>query len=315
MKLKKFIIIPVLVALVCCFGTVSVFAADDEATETMSPYTVSVKYTDDSSAIKGISYEPYVDPATFAVGYRIVNDLPFGHEIYDDPETPYIDGIRVNGNTVDSLIVIVEEGVTYDIVVRAVYEDNLLGDIAKIIDGKFDFKTLLENPTLLLMAAYYVLAILSVVICTISTLHSKKKKVKTSDEIAAKVTESSDKAVEKVKTEVTETVLAEVSPILQRIFDNIQHVVTALTLSTSKNANAPLAMLDTLQKATSTSDAAALLDNIRKAVSEGIAKDEESRASNIETLREISKNIPTETAETVETVEDTTLTPSNKSVF
>ena len=313
MKLKKLTIVAILVMLTCCIG-LNAYAetATDIEPENTPAYYVTIRYSEDSSTVEGISYEVYVDPATFAIGFKIANDLPFGHVIYDDPTTAYIDGIRVNGATVNSLTVIPEQGTNYDIIVKTVYEDNLLGDIAKIIDGKFDFKILLENPTLLLMSLYYILAILSIVGCTISALHSKKKKIKTSDEIAAKVTESSDRAVEKVKTEVTETVLAETTPILQRIFDGIQNVVTAITLSTSKSSSAPIAMLDTLQKATDASNVTALIDDIRKTVTESVAKTEEIRAANVETLKEIAAALePAEPAPTTDEPANTV----TKSVF
>lgn len=320
MKLKRLLIVPALVAMLLLSSTfVTAYAEElvpepeDTATEnpvpgvTVPEYAVTIKFTSDSSTSKGITYDTYVDPATFSVGFKIINDLPVGHIIYDDPNTSYIDGIRINGETVDKLTVIVEQGTTYDVIVKTVYEDNLLGDFAKIIDGNFDFKTLLANPVALFMCSYYIIAIVALVVSTFTTLVSKNKKVKTADEIAAKVDESADEAVAKVKTEVTNTVIAEITPILQRIFDGMQNIVTAVTLSTSKNKEAPLAMLDTLQKTVEVNNLTELFDGIRKDVTEGIAKEEDVKATNLETLREIAQSAAT----IVEVVSEST----NKSVF
>lgn len=319
MKLKRLLIVPVLVAMLLSATFITAYAEElvdepkDTATETpvtpvsVPEYSVSVRFTSDSSTSKGITYDTHIDPVTFSIGFKLISDLPVGHVIYDDPNTAYIDGIRINGETVDKLTVLVEQGVVYDVVVKTVYEDNLLGDFAKIIDGNFDFKTLLANPVALFMGSYYIIAILSLIVSTFATLVSKNKKVKTADEIAAKVDESADEAVAKVKTEVTDTVIAEITPILQRIFDGMQNIVTAVTLSTSKNKEAPLAMLDTLQKTVEVNNLTELFDGIRKDVTEGITKEEGTKAANLETLREIAQSATT----TVEVVSEST----NKSVF
>lgn len=294
--------------------TIDEVVEDDVVVEDPAPivtvpeYTVTIKYSDDSSAVKGITYETYVDPVTFAVGFKIVEDLSIGHIIYDNPDTAYIDGIRINGETTDTLSIVIDQGTAYEIVVRTVYEDNLLGDVAKIIDGTFDFKTLLENPVMLLMGAYYVISILSIVFASIASLFSKSKKVKTADEIAAKVDESANNAVEKVRTEVTDTVLAEVKPMLQTILDDIRNIVTALTLSTSKNKEAPLAMLDTLQKSVESTDVAGLINGIRKTVTDGIAKHDKARTDNVETLHEIASHAEAPT-------EEVSAQPTGKSIF
>lgn len=311
MKSKIAIVLTLLLCFSLVFG-IAVFANDESVETPAKPtYTVEIKYTDDSSTLKGISYEAYVDPATFEVGLEIVEDLPFGHVIYDDPETPYIDGIRINGNTVNSLKVALDDSTVYMVDVRTVYEDNLLGDLAKIVDGNFDFKTLLENPIMLLMGVYYALSIMSIVVAALSAAFSKSKKVKNADEIAQKVSESSDKAVAQVRTEVTDTVLAEVTPILQRIMDGLQNVITAVTLSTSRTKEAPLAMLDALQKSAEASDVVKLMEDIRKVVSDGIVKSEAIHDANVETLHEIAKSVePLDTS-----LEAPKPSSTNKSVF
>ena len=89
--------------------------------------------------------------------------------------------------------------------------------------------------------------------------------------------------------------------------NGMQNIVTAVTLSTSKNKEAPLAMLDTLQKTVEVNNLTELFDGIRKDVTEGITKEEGTKAANLETLREIAQSATT----IVEVVSEST----NKSVF
>lgn len=317
---KKILALIVVLVTVCAIFAIPAYASEEEVetpnTELHVPaYAVTIRYTEDSSAFKGITYETYIDPVTLTVCFKIVKELPIGNVIYDVPETPYIDGIRVNGNTVDSLIIPVTEGTTYEVAVRMVYEDNLLGDVAKIIDGTFDFRTLLENPVLLLAGLYYVLSILSLVGAAFMASFSKKAKVKTADDIAAKVDESSNRAIDKVKTEVTEIVLAECTPILQRILDDFQNVIKAVVLSKSKDKEAQLALLETLQKSADASNLNSLIDSIKQSVSDSIDKNAETRLANAEALRNIaSKVVDTALTVAVDKAEDA-IADSFKSVF
>lgn len=286
------------------------FGISTSAEESTPETLFEVKYSSDSVLTSGITCEPYVEPGTLKIGFEIIKDLPTGYTIYDSGDTPYIDGIRVNGETVDSLKIIISEDVTkYTVDVKIVYAAGILGDLASMSDGTYDWVTLLENPIVLLQGIYFALAILTLCAGMVSAFFGKRKKVKTADEIASKVSEASETAIVNVEERVTKTVISEVLPIVQKIFDDFQNVVKAVTLSTSKSKEAPIALLDTLKDAANASTSE-LIDKIQEAVKVEIAEDAAVREERLKTLREFA-NKPVEPDE----VEAVAVKPDTKSVF
>lgn len=90
-------------------------------------YPQDISFTSDSVYNKGITLEPYTDILKFEAGFVIKPDLPFGIEIYDDPNTDIIDGIRVNGKEVTSYTVPIDldNPQSYLVEVRTVYAEGL----------------------------------------------------------------------------------------------------------------------------------------------------------------------------------------------
>ena len=302
---RKIITFLCVIATLCMLFSVVAYAEDTPLTEsegsetiTAPAYSVTFEYAEDSTAKAGLSYETYFDMSLNEVGFKLVNDLPIGHVIYDDPETSYIDGIRVNDTTVETLkFAVTDTTVTeYKVVVRTVYAEGLLGDIAKMSDGTYDWAQLLENPLVLLQLIYYAAAIISLIGGAIIASTGKKVKAKTSDEIADKVSDAAATSLQEIKREVTETVIQEATPILNRILSACEDVVKAATLATSKSKEAPLALLDVLHHATSNTDTTELIGQIRQNVVTRLTKDTEAHESNVETLRNIESraSIPAE---------------------
>lgn len=291
MKRCKLVTILITVLLLSTLFSLSVFA--EESAEQPTPELVfDIKYTSDSVHFSGISYETYVEPGTLKIGFEIVKDLPMGYTIYDSADTPYIDGIRVNGSTVESLKMLLTEDVyTYTIDVKIVYVEGILGDLASMSDGTYDWAKLLSNPLVLLQGVYFALAIISIVSGIISAFIGKSKKVKTADEIASKVQDASEIAISNVEQRVTECVISEVMPIVQKIFDDVQNIVKAITLSTSKSKDAPLALLDTLKESANVSTSE-LIDKIQATVKEHLDKETAAHADKTAFLQELSNYKP-----------------------
>lgn len=275
------------------------------------PVNVTVKYSYDSVRSGNVSYEMFTDLANEYAGFKIVEDLPMGYVIYDDSSTDYIEGIRVNGERVDSTKILIDylsdkESFEYTVEVKVVYADGLFGDIAKMYDGTYDWSALLSNPVVSLQIVYYALALISVTAGIIMLFKNKGKRVKTADEIASKVESAAHATLEDIKTQVVETVLAEATPVLQNILDNIQNVVKAITLSTSNAKEAPLALLDTLQN-TANASVSKIIDEVRSNVEEHLSTIVADKEANLAALRSIA-NTSTEVSNDVEP-------ESNKSVF
>lgn len=280
-----------------------------EALEKTNPNIV-LGYTPDSVLGEGVSCELFVDGISKKFGFNIVEDLPMGYVIYDDKSTPHIEGVRVNGEAVTSLEYAIDANAIvseYKVDVKIVYAEGVFGDLAQMSDGTYDWSKLLSNPIVVLQAVYYALAVLSVAAGILAAFFSRNKKAKTADEIAAKVDEAAKSSLEDIKKEVVDTVMAEATPVLQNILNDMQNVVKAIVIFTSKSKDAPIALLDTLQQ-TSDISVSKIIDEIRENVKHSVKAAEENHAANVATLHSIAQS----TKEVTENVESGT---THKSVF
>ena len=326
MKKRKIFVAFIMAAVMSVLLGVTAFASEateepsmpeqswaDKVTDAIAskPVNITIKYSYDSVRSGNVTYETFTDLANEYAGFKIIEDLPMGYEIYDDPSTEYVEGIRVNGERVDSTKILIDylsdkESFEYVVEIKVVYADGILGDLARMNDGTYDWSELLSNPVVFLQIIYYALALLSVTIGIFMLFKNKDKRVKTADEIASKVETAAHATLEDIKTQVVETVLAEATPVLQNILDNIQNVVKAVTLSTSNAKEAPLALLDTLQN-TANASVSKIIDEVRSNVEEHLNTVIADKEANLAALRSIA-NTSTEVPEVVEP-------ESNKSVF
>ena len=308
MKPKILSVLLTVILMLTLFNVVA-FAEDtpvEVPEQTPVECSVIFKYTSDSVYSGGLTYEMYSDAILGEVGFKIVTDLPVGYVIYDDPETAHIDGIRINGTTTESLKVPIASDSTalFTVDVRVVYAEGILGDIARMSDGTYDWTQLLANPVVLLQLGYWALSILTLVVGMFASLFGKKVKVKTADDIASSVASVAETSLTQIKESITETVIAEFTPILQTILKDLENVVKAVTLSTSKSENAPIALLDVLQDTVSSTDVNALIDNVRQSVVSRVAANAKAHADNAATLHAIATadSTPTVVVEPVEEV-------------
>ena len=307
---SKILIFALIVLVLLMASNVLVFAeqsVDDWASEVLATIEthqkgdVNVIYTEDSVLFHGITTGSEVDLLTKQVLFVIENDLPAGYVIYDDPSTEYIDGIRLNGNTVTSYKVPIDytEDVDFNLVVRVVYAEGVTGALAQMADGTYDWTKLLENPVGLLMALYYVFATISVIVGLFALLLGKNKKVKTSNDISKAVTDSAHETATKIIEE-------QVLPVVTAFQSTAQGLVKAFALTTSKSKEAPSALLDVLQTISNT-DASAAIDQAKALIAENRATAEAARRQTLDNLKNIAQTIQEVTSngnESKETEED-----------
>lgn len=260
---------------------------------------VTIIYTDDSVLQSGILTGSEVDLLTKQVLFTIEPNLPAGYVIYDDPNTDYIDGIRLNGNTVTSYKVPIDytQDVDFTLIVKVVYAEGFTGALAQISDGTFDWTKLLENPIGLLMALYYILSTISVAVGIVMLWTGKNKKVKTSNDISKSVTEAAQAAASKLIEE-------QVLPVVSAFQNTAQGLVKAFALTTSKSKEAPLALLDVLQNI-SNMDAAAVIDQAKALIAEDRASAEAARQQTIDNLKNIAQTIQEVTSNGTRQTKDT----------
>ena len=216
-----------------------------------------VKFTGDSACTNGIYVEPLYDELEEKLYLSLVVDLPTGYVIYDNIETEYTDGLKIN----DSYAVLgnkpfkiyLDDPLTsYTFLVKTTYSDTMYGTIAKIQDGNATILDLFENPVMLMQVAYYFTAAVSLIVASVLASKSKKYKAKTTDEIAT-ATENTIKTTNDAnKQELISAVLGVVTeqllPAINNCVSSNQSVVKAVALSNSKSKTAPVALLDVLHE-------------------------------------------------------------------
>lgn len=266
--------------------------------ETHQKGDVNIIYTDDSVLCSGVLTGSEVDLLAKQLLFTIEPDLPAGYVVYDDPATEYIDGIRLNGNTVTSYKVPIDytQDTDFTLIVKIVYAEGFTGALAQISDGVFDWTKLLENPIGLIMALYYILSTISVVVGIVALWAGKNKKVKTSNDISKAVTDSAHETATKIIEE-------QVLPVVTAFQNTAQGLVKAFALTTSKSKEAPSALLDVLQTISNT-DASAAIDQAKALIAENRATAEAARQQTIDNLKNIAQTIQEVTSNGTEQTKD-----------
>lgn len=243
---------------------------------------VNIIYTSDSVLQYGVYADSDIDVLNQQLLFVIDADLPSGYVIYDDPETDYIDGIRLNGNTVKSYRVPIDytQDVDFELIVKVVYAEGFTGTLAQMSDGTYNWAQLLENPIGLIMALYYILATVSVVVGIFALWKGKSKKVKTSDEISKSVTEAAHATAVK-------TIEEQVLPVVTSFQTTAQALVKAFALTTSKSKEAPTALLDVLQNV-SNMDAASAIEQAKELLANNRAAADAAHQEVLNTLNDIA---------------------------
>jgi hypothetical protein len=211
----------------------------------------------------------------------------------------------------------------YTVEIRLVYSEGVLGTLAKISDGNFNWNTLIEEPLLLMQGLYYILAAISVLAGSFTILISKRRRVKTSDEIASKVDERVHEGCETLSVAYASVLQDNLLPLLNTVVDTNQAVIKAITLSTSKSKEAPVALLDVL-KTVSDVNIEQDIEHARQEVLKNIEDTDIKRVAIREALSRIAKgtyqevhyedstqHVPKPTAES----SDLSETSETKSVF
>lgn len=251
--------------------------------------TNRVVYASNSVRANGVLIEPYTDTVKLETGFVIRTSLDLGTRIYDDPATEVIDGIRINGVSATSYIhpIDLDHPQNYVVEIRLDYTDDIFGTYAKIADGNLDLKTVLNEPSLYLKSAYYVIAAVSIIVGGVGAAISKKKRVKTADDIAFAVDARVKEGCENFAILYSDVLKENLLPVFQSMVDTNKSVVKALTLSTSKSKEAAVAMLDTLKEVSDVNVDKAI-DEAREQVLKNIANTELKRATIRNTLSHIA---------------------------
>ena len=275
----------------------------------------TITYTSDSLVTTGLTYDIAIDQLTETAYITLIPDFDFGYEIYDSPDTEYIDGIRVNGQTVTSLKIPLEVGVTsYDILVKVTYSEGTSGTIAKLFSGNLTFDDFVSSPVLLLQVFYYIIAAISLICSGIGVLKSKKKRVKTAEDIASLVDKRAIEVQQEFSKKFIEIVSNNFIPIINSAVSTNQDVIKAIALSTSKAKTAPIELIELLQKS-SNNDTTKALENMKQELSRSIALDDKNHTIIAEQLKNIASTSSQEVIKNAQPTENKATVTEEKSVF
>lgn len=287
---KIFTTVLVAALVISMIGIVS-YAADEDLSLEDVKFTYT--YTSDSVVKEGMSYQTYSDPISNQSGIELVPNFGIGYAIFDDPETEIIDGIRINGAEVTSLRIPIDSEapvLEYTIAIRTVYVTGASGDLAQILDGTYDYSRLITNPIIIFQLIYWACMALAGFIGLCVAAKSKKLKVKSSDEIAAKVTENVDAFKEHLLSEVTNVVKTEILPLAQASVKSGKEAVKAILISNSSSKDAPSALLDVF-KESSDIDISNIVDEVREELSKSFKATDEHRSNTLTILKNIANNV------------------------
>jgi hypothetical protein len=258
-------------------------------------------YTADSVVSDYVYMEPGYDELKQQLYFELVFDLPDGYTIYDKEDTPYIDGVKINGEylaTRPYKVYITDPLVNYTVLVKVVYEDSAAGVLAKLQNGDASLLDLFDNPVMLMQIAYYALAVFSIIFGAVIAAKSRKHKSKTSTDIAnetvSAVTSAGAATKEELTSAVTSIILDNIAPVLNACVHSNANVVKAIALSNSKSKDAPITLLDVLSDS-SNIDITNLLTNLKNEAIAKIESEETERANTLSALQTIAEDVPTVT--------------------
>jgi hypothetical protein len=196
---------------------------------------------DSTEIVKNITSE------TVNYALELKQNYVLGYDIYDDADTDYIDGIQMDGEwlTTSWAFADFDPNVEHTITVKTVYSDDISGMFAAAKNG--DFSALLSNPVTIMQLFYYVLAAVSLGISGIAALKSKKKRVKTGEDIAAKVSDAANNSLDSLKSYAITTVNDMLTPVVTNIQSQYKNLLEAMVLSRSGDENSTLALLELLK--------------------------------------------------------------------
>lgn len=277
--MKKLIQISFIIVAILCLATV-IFAEDVQIVEP------SVSQTADS--VGDVSWEIVYDELTKQT-YIVFDSDTFGTCIYDNPETDFIDGIRINDQCVTSTKVPIDVTKANTIIIRTVYKDDFTGILAQISDGTYDYTKLLSNPIVLFTVIYYILAIVSVFITIIAALRNKNKQVKTGDEIASTVDKHAEEAYNNLTTNILQNITTTLTPLFKNMSDTQEAIVKSIVLMNSKDSNTHLEALECLKKV-SNSDVLQSISKISDELQTSIAEAKTHKEHIIEGLNKYTSD-------------------------
>lgn len=268
----------------------------------------TIRFTEDSvykkDRIISVSVVENVDDGGDVESKTLLIDPNYvlGYEIYDVPETSEIEGLRLDGAPVyEWRVEGFDDTLEHVIDVRTVYTDDLAGSMMAAKDG--DWSRLMSNPLIVLQFVYYGIAAVSTLVGFGGLAASRRKKIKSADQIAALVsgkaeesmaalTAYANKAIDDLKAEydakLSDIVNGAVIPTMERLKTQYQSIMEAMILTKSGDKESTLALIELIRKS-ATEDPKEIAEKVRCEIERLDAERKKARAEAAETVAKIAE--------------------------
>ena len=249
----------------------------------------TVTFTEDSVYTKdNILTVEYVEEYDGTHTLKLTENNIVGYEIYDDEETPYIDGVMLDGAPITEWTMHqFDTTVEHTITVKTVYSDDIFGALISAKNG--DWTLIWQSPLTYIQLFYYALNTLAIVLEAFGIRKYKKEVDKLKGELSGTIktysTESNTAIVKLVDT-IVEGIVAELYGKLSKQY---QDIIKALVLSHSNTHEDTLALMDILNR-TSNEDISGFVNNIKQKYTALIEHEKTVKEKAIEMLEKISES-------------------------
>lgn len=146
----------------------------------LTPYEGSVDYKFTSDSVYKKDNILTVEVQKESDGYETLllkQNYVLGYEIYDNPETPYIDGLKVNDEFVtDWKVEHFAVDLNHTITIKTVYSSGVDGMLTAARDG--DLSKVFSNPLVLILIGCSLMVSGSIIVGSLILSKSKKTKIK-----------------------------------------------------------------------------------------------------------------------------------------
>ena len=229
---------------------------------------------------------------------NVKQNYVLGYDVYDNPDTPYIEGVKVDGAFLLDTWSVPDFDPEDDhvVTIKTVYSDDIAGWFARAKSG--DFSAIMSNPIMIMQLIYYILAAVSLVLGGMGLLKSRKTKIKTAEDIAKAVQAQADSLGEKAASGLNDmeasalTLVADiVAPLVETLSKQNETLIKATVLARNGDEESTLALLELL-KNTGAAGIENISETVRKRILESKAKSEEAKREALKAMKEAVSAIP-----------------------
>jgi hypothetical protein len=249
----------------------------------------TVTFTEDSVYTKdNILTVEYVEEYDGTHTLKLTENNIVGYSIYDDEETPYIDGVMLDGVPITAWTMHqFDTTVEHTITVKTVYSEDIFGALISAKNG--DWTLIWQSPLTYIQLFYYALNTIAIVFEAFGIRKYKKEVNKLKGDLSTSIKNYSTEGNTAIVKLVDSIVEGIVSELYGKLSKQYQDIIKALVLSHSNTHEDTLALMDILNR-TSNEDISEFVNNIKQKYTALIEHEKIVKEKAIEMLEKISES-------------------------